>query len=193
MRKTRRHTSQTRPRGTVTASGAGRMAGRGAAWIAGLGAAWIAGLSLVPSAASASPCEVVMPVAGEFSSAFGHRGRRFHPGVDIRAPVGTPIRAAREGTVIFAGRYYAYGLMVDVRHADGSVARYAHLARFAPGIAPGATVAANGALGTVGRTGRTTGAHLHIELRVEGRPVDPWPWLTRTACLEDRQVAEASR
>lgn len=157
----------------------------------GFGAAWIAGLTAAPSAAIAAPCAVVMPVAGEYSSGFGHRGRGFHPGVDIRAPHGSPIGAAREGTVIFAGRYYGYGLMIDVRHADGTVARYAHLSRIAPGVAPGATVPANGSLGRVGRTGRATGAHLHIELRRDGRPVDPWPWLTQTACLDDRQVAEA--
>ena len=160
---------------------------------AGLGAAWIAALTVAPAAAIASPCAVVMPVAGEFSSGFGYRGRRFHPGVDIRAPYGSPIRAAREGSVVFAGRYYAYGLIVDIQHADGTVARYAHLSRIAPGIAPGALVAANGDVGAVGRTGRTTGAHLHVELRRDGRPVDPWPWLTQTAasCLDDRQVAEA--
>jgi murein DD-endopeptidase MepM/ murein hydrolase activator NlpD len=179
MRHTRRHARLIRVSATA----------------AGLGAALIAALAVTPRAAFASPCAVVMPVAGEFSSGFGHRGRGFHPGVDIRAPYGSPIQAAREGTVVFAGRYYAYGLIVDIQHADGTVARYAHLARVAPGIAPGALVAAGGALGTVGRTGRTTGAHLHIELRRDGRPVDPWPWLTQTAaaCLDDRLVAEAPR
>ncbi len=157
------------------------------------GAAWIAGWTAAPSEAIAAPCAVVMPVAGEYSSGFGYRGRRFHPGVDIRAPHGSRIGAAREGTVIFAGRYYAYGLIVDVQHADGTVARYAHLSRIAPGVVPGTTIPANGSLGDVGRTGRTTGAHLHIELRRDGRPVDPWPWLTQTACLDDREVAEAPR
>ena len=132
-------------------------------------------------------------MAGEYSSGFGRRGRGFHPGVDIRAPYGSPIHAARAGRVIFAGRYYAYGLIVDVEHADGTVARYAHLSRIAPGAVVGAQIGPNGAIGAVGRTGRTTGAHLHIELRVDGRPVNPWPWLTQTACLEDRQVAEAPR
>lgn len=149
--------------------------------------------ALVPASVGAAPCPVALPVAGEFSSGFGHRGRVFHAGVDLRAPAGTPVRAAAGGTVVFAGRYYAYGIILDIRHADGSVARYAHLARIAPGLAPGAAVAGGQTIGAVGRTGRTTGAHLHIELRRDGRAVDPWPWLTRTACRSDIEVAEAQR
>jgi murein DD-endopeptidase MepM/ murein hydrolase activator NlpD len=150
-------------------------------------------LSAAPLAAGAAPCPVALPVTGEFSSGFGPRGRAMHPGVDIRAPVGTPVRAPVGGVVVFAGRYYGYGLMVDIRHRDGSVSRYAHLARIAPGVAPGSRVAPEETIGAVGRTGRTTGAHLHVELRRDGRPVDPWPWLTRTACLDDRELAEAPR
>lgn len=149
--------------------------------------------ALLPVSVAAAPCPVALPVSGEFSSGFGQRGRIFHAGVDLRAPVGTPVRAATGGTVAFAGRYYAYGIILDIRHADGSVARYAHLSRIAPGLLPGAAVAAGETIGAVGRTGRTTGAHLHIELRREGRPVDPWPWLTRTACRSDVEVAEAQR
>jgi len=153
----------------------------------------VAAVALLPATAAAAPCPVVLPVAGEFSSGFGQRGRGFHPGVDLRAPTGTPIRAAAGGTVVFAGRYYAYGIILDIRHSDGSVARYAHLSRIARGLTPGATVAGGQEIGAVGRTGRTTGAHLHIELRRDGRPVDPWPWLTRTACRSDIEVAEAQR
>ena len=179
MRMTRRHARLSR----ITATAAG------------LGAATIAAIAAAPTPAHANSCAIVMPVAGEHSSGFGYRGRGFHPGVDIRAPQGTPIRAARGGTVVYAGRYYAYGLIVDIQHADGTVARYAHMSRIAAGMTPGASVAANGNIGNVGRTGRTTGAHLHVELRRDGRPVDPWPWLTQTAasCLDDQQVAEARR
>ena len=161
--------------------------------VAGLGAACVAAIAVAPRAASAGACDGILPVAGEYSSGFGYRGRGFHPGVDIRAPYGAPIQAARAGRVVYAGRYYAYGLIVDIEHVDGTVARYAHLSRIAPGVVPGAMIGPNGAIGAVGRTGRTTGAHLHIELRVAGRPVNPWPWLTQTAGLEDRQVAEAPR
>ncbi|MEO3470691.1 M23 family metallopeptidase [Roseomonas sp. CAU 1739] len=160
---------------------------------AGFGATCAAAFAIAPHAAQAGPCDGVLPVAGEYSSGFGYRGRGFHPGVDIRAPYGAPITAARAGRVVYAGRYFAYGLIVDVEHADGTVARYAHLSRIASGVTPGAAIAPNGSIGAVGRTGRTTGAHLHVELRIGGMPVNPWPWLTQTACLEDRQVAEAPR
>jgi murein DD-endopeptidase MepM/ murein hydrolase activator NlpD len=143
------------------------------------------------SAAQSAPCPISLPVAGEYSSGFGHRGRGFHPGVDIRAPIGTPVTAASGGTVTMAGRWYALGLTVEIQHADGSRARYAHLSSFAPEIAPGATVRPGQRIGAVGRTGRTTGAHLHVELRRDGRAVDPWPWLTRTACVPYLEVAEA--
>ena len=147
----------------------------------------------LPAIATAAPCPVASPVAGEFSSGFGARGRGYHPGVDIRAPIGTPIRAPVGGRVVFTGRYYAYGLIVDIEHRDGSVSRYAHLSRISREVQVGGMVGPGEVIGAVGRTGRTTGAHLHIELRRNGRAVDPWPWLTRTACVDDRQMAEAAR
>ena len=146
---------------------------------------------MAPGSAMAAPCPVLLPVVGEFSSGFGHRGRRFHPGVDIRAPHGSPVMAPVGGTVVYSGRYYAYGLILDIEHQDGSRARYAHLARIAPGLQVGAAVEPGQLMGAVGRTGRTTGAHLHVELRRGGRAEDPWPWLTRTACLEGREFARA--
>ncbi len=145
-----------------------------------------------PTGALAAPCPTALPVAGEFSSGFGARHGRPHPGVDLRAPVGTRVQSPLPSIVVFAGRYYDYGLMVEVEHADGSRARYAHLARFAPGVVVGARLAAGEAIGAVGRTGRTTGANLHVELRRAGRPVDPWPWLNRTACTAWTEVAEAA-
>lgn len=153
----------------------------------------LAAAALLPSLASAEPCVAALPVNGEFSSGFGHRGRGFHPGVDIRAPMGSEIRAAAGGTVLSAGRWYAYGIMVEIEHRDGSRARYAHLGRIAREVAPGAAVLPGQLLGVVGRTGRTTGPHLHLELRVDGRPVNPWPWLTRTACRPGTELAEAPR
>lgn len=148
---------------------------------------------LLPAFAAAAPCPTALPVSGEYSSGFGYRGRAFHPGVDLRAPMGSEVRAAAGGTVVFAGRYYAYGLMLEIRHNDGTIARYAHLARFARGVSVGDIVIPGQPIGAVGRTGRTTGPHLHVELRRDGRAVDPWPWLTRTACTGDTLVAEAPR
>lgn len=177
MRQTRHATRLTRPEGL-----AGRLYGT-----------LVAAAILFPAAALAAPCPVGMPVAGEFSSGFGHRGRAFHPGVDIRAPMGTPVRAATSGTVVFAGRYFGYGIMLEVEHQDGSRARYAHLSRLAPGLRAGQQVVAGQSIGNVGRTGRSTGPHLHVELRRDGRATDPWPWLTRTACTDGVELAEAPR
>lgn len=146
-----------------------------------------------PRLAQAAPCPVMLPVVGEFSSGFHYRGRRFHPGVDLRAPVGTPVHAPVGGMVVHAGRYYAYGLVVDIRHQDGSLSRYAHLSRIAPEVQPGLVVRPGQQIGAVGRTGRTTGAHLHVELRRNGRAEDPWPWLTRTACNDGVELAQAPR
>ncbi|MBU8547226.1 M23 family metallopeptidase [Roseomonas frigidaquae] len=148
-------------------------------------------LAFVPATGMAAPCPAAMPVAGELSSGFGPRHGRMHSGIDLRAPEGTTVIAAGRGVVLFAGRYFDYGLMVEIEHPDGSRARYAHLARFAPGIRAGTLVNAAVEIGVVGRTGRTTGANLHVELRRGGRPENPWPWLTRTACVPLTEVAEA--
>ena len=112
------------------------------------------------------------------SRGFGHG----HTGIDMMAPYGSPIRAAAGGTVIYAGWYFAYGKIIDVRHADGLVTRYAHMSEFAPGIAPGKPVAAGQVIGQVGTTGRAQGPHVHFEVRVEGRAVDPKPYLALAAC-----------
>lgn len=151
--------------------------------------AWI----LTPAPAWAGPCPYALPVLlGEKSSAFGaRRGERGHSGSDIRAPAGTPVRLPAGGVVTRAGPYFAYGLMVEVEHPDGSRARYAHLARIERGVLPGAALRPGHPIGTVGRTGRTTGPNLHIELRRDGRAVDPWPWLTGMACIPLIEVAEA--
>ncbi len=106
----------------------------------------------------------------------------YHSGVDLLAPYGSVVRAAFAGRVVFAGTYYAYGNIVDVQHDDGSLTRYAHLSRFAPGIVPGAAVAMGGVLGAVGTTGNAHGSHLHFEVRLNGHAVDPKPFLALGAC-----------
>jgi hypothetical protein len=108
---------------------------------------------------------------------------RFHSGIDLMAPYGSPVHAAADGTVIYAGRYYAYGNMIDIRHADGSVTRYAHLSRFAPAVRPGATVEAGVEIGAIGTSGNAHGAHLHFEVRIDGHPVDPAPFIHLAACV----------
>ena len=107
---------------------------------------------------------------------------RTHGGIDLMAPWGSPIRAAAGGTVLYAGWYYAYGNIVDIQHADGVITRYAHMSAFAPGIAAGTPIAADGIIGAVGATGRAHGSHVHFEVRINGRPVDPRPYLGLAGC-----------
>jgi hypothetical protein len=107
---------------------------------------------------------------------------KYHSGVDLMAPYGSPIRAAAGGTVLFAGWYYAYGKIVDIQHADGIITRYAHMSEFAPQIVPGTPVSLGQVIGKVGTTGRAHGAHVHFEVRIGGHAVDPKPYLGLAAC-----------
>lgn len=107
---------------------------------------------------------------------------RLHSGIDLMAAWGSPIRAAAGGTILYAGWYFAYGNIVDIQHADGVITRYGHMSSFAPGIRPGTPVAAGEVIGAVGATGRATGAHVHFEVRINGRAVDPKPYLGLAGC-----------
>ncbi len=136
--------------------------------------------SLPVSAASSDLCgQMVMPTAGvaELSSGFGFRWGALHSGLDFRGPTGTPIHSVAAGEIIHAGSYGAYGNTVEILHEGGIVTRYAHMSRIAPNITPGTMVTAQQEIGALGSTGRSTGPHLHLEVRINGRPVDPAPWL----------------
>jgi murein DD-endopeptidase MepM/ murein hydrolase activator NlpD len=118
------------------------------------------------------------PLAGppRITSRFGWRaisvgGNRYHLGLDLGAPSGTAVLAARDGTVTRAGWTGAYGYAVYLRHADGYETRYAHLARI--GVTLGDEVLRGDAIGAVGSTGASTGPHLHFEVRADGSAVDP--------------------
>ena len=117
------------------------------------------------------------PVPGVESSGFGWRRHpilryvKFHKGTDFRADRGTPVFAAGTGKVAFAGVKDGYGKVVFVDHGGGVVTRYAHLSSI--DVREGALLEAATRLGRVGATGRATGPHLHFEVRLEGRPVDP--------------------
>lgn len=135
----------------------------------------------VGAAAGGAGCPLMMMPPGqlhEISRGFGHG----HTGIDLMAPYGSPIRAAAGGVVVYAGWYFAYGKIVDIRHADGLITRYAHMSEFAPGIAPGAPVAAGEVIGQIGMTGRAHGAHVHFEVRIDGFAVDPKPYLALAPC-----------
>ena len=120
------------------------------------------------------------PLSGRISSGFGWRnvsvgGNRNHGGIDIAAPSGTPVAAAKGGTVGFAGWNGAYGYTVFLDHPDGSQTRYAHLSAWY--VEPGARVLQGETLGLVGSTGASTGPHLHFEIRLGGVAVNPLPLL----------------
>ena len=102
--------------------------------------------------------------------------RHFHDGLDLAAPLGTAVRAAADGVVELAGRLNDGAVAVRVRHPDGSETFYAHLEPDLP-VKAGDTVSAGETIGNVGVTGHTTGPHLHLGLRRDGRSIDPAPWL----------------
>jgi murein DD-endopeptidase MepM/ murein hydrolase activator NlpD len=116
-------------------------------------------------------------VAGPVTSRFGARldpltgGRASHPGIDLAARAGTPIRAPAGGLVLSAGPRGGYGNAVEIDHGDGLVTLYGHAADLF--VSPGDFVEPGQAIATVGSTGRSTGPHLHFEVRQGGRPVDP--------------------
>lgn len=130
--------------------------------------------AVAPAAPATSQFNFIWPTKDSITSYFGPS----HPlGIDIRAPVGTPIKAAADGTVIFVGgtRCCSYGLYVEVQHDGGFTTLYAHLASFA--VASGDEVTAGTVLGFAGLTGRTTGPHLHFEIELDGVRRNPMIYL----------------
>lgn len=114
-----------------------------------------------------------MPVFGSFrqTSGFGPRWGRMHNGTDFAGRHGLPIHATADGTVIRAGRQSGYGNIVTIKHAFGLETRYAHLSKIR--VKVGDRVSRGDRIGDMGNTGRSTGTHLHYEIRVNGKPVDP--------------------
>jgi murein DD-endopeptidase MepM/ murein hydrolase activator NlpD len=121
-----------------------------------------------------------LAIHGPISSPFGYRnlsvdGSTFHTGMDIAVPLGTPILAARDGVVTRAGWGGDYGYVVYVDQGDGTQTRYAHMSRILARV--GEAVHQGEKLGLVGETGAATGPHLHFEIRVNGRAVNPQGYL----------------
>ena len=122
------------------------------------------------------------PLRGQVSSFYGNRSDpisldivKHHAGLDIAAPIGTYVTASRAGQVLFAGTDGNYGNLVTLRHVDELETRYGHLSEIK--VKKGAFVSPGQILGTVGSTGRSTGYHLHFEVRKAGRVLDPLKWL----------------
>ncbi len=116
--------------------------------------------------------QFIVPAQGRLTSGFGPRRGGFHSGIDLAMPVGTPIRAADGGMVTSAGWQGAYGRVVFIDHGGGEkVTVYAHLSRF--NVSVGDVVAQGDVIGYSGNSGRSTGPHLHFEIRVNGTPRNP--------------------
>jgi len=153
------------------------------ALIARAQAARSAAVASVPSAGSAGPgsagsagltvsgAGLIWPIHGPVTSEFGPRWGGFHPGIDIAPPYGTPIAAAKNGVVIFAGPEGGYGNFVLIDHGGGLVTGYAHQSRLA--VNQGQTVTQGQVIGYEGSTGDSTGPHLHFEVRINGSPQNP--------------------
>ena len=137
---------------------------------------------------------------GETRSGFGMRRHpilgyvRMHTGIDWSGPIGTPIFAAGNGTVIKAGRESGYGNRVEVQHANGYVTTYNHLSGYARGLTEGTRVRQGQVVGYLGMTGLATGPHLHYEVIVNGHFVDPLKVrLARTRELDGRMITAFKR
>lgn len=126
--------------------------------------------------------EFLLPVQGRISSSFGMRGGRLHKGVDISAPPGSQIKASYSGTVSYTGFLKDYGNIIIVEHGKGIVTVYAHneinLVKKSDKVNKGDVIA------RLGSTGRSTGPHLHFEIRVANKPVDPAKIISEINSLE---------
>lgn len=138
-----------------------------------------------------------MPIAGaNLGSAYGMRIDPFtgvltlHKGLDFQAEPGTPIHAAAGGVVVTQEVHPAYGNMIEVDHGKGLVTRYAHADKIA--VKTGDLIKRGQKIATVGNTGRSTGAHLHFEVMVQGVPQDPQKFLTAGSKIPARQPAKVT-
>jgi len=160
---------------------------------AGLGVDGVAGSATLGAlrrrraagAAPGGPVQFFRPVRGLLTDGFGWRWGRMHTGIDFEAPTGTTVAAAGRGVVRFAGwNSGGYGYLVMIGHRLGFESWYAHLSSVA--ASPGQAVVGGTRIGAVGSTGHSTGPHLHFEVRLNGKPIDPVPRLLgATAAVAD--------
>jgi murein DD-endopeptidase MepM/ murein hydrolase activator NlpD len=136
------------------------------------------------------------PIEGKVGSSFGEREDpfngegKFHSGIDIEAPSGTPVRATADGEVSGASTGAGYGREVVLNHGHDVMTVYGHLSAIA--VLPGQHVARGQVIGYVGQTGRATGPHLHYEVRVHNVPVNPHPYLRTTYAQVSKLDADQS-
>lgn len=119
--------------------------------------------------------QLIYPINGTFTSSFGPRWGRLHAGIDVAIPIGTPLRAADGGRVAIAGPVSGYGNYTCIQHSASMSTCYAH--QDSIGVSVGQTVTQGQIIGRTGNTGRSTGPHLHFEVRINGTPVNPMNYL----------------
>lgn len=132
-------------------------------------------LNLYRIAAQKAPFAVPVKSAFRFTSGFGPRWGRMHNGTDFAAAYGTPIYATADGVVTSAGWGSGYGRLIKIQHEFGIETRYAHLAKLR--VKVGDRVSRGDRIGDMGNSGRSTGTHLHYEVRVGGKPVNPMTYI----------------
>jgi murein DD-endopeptidase MepM/ murein hydrolase activator NlpD len=148
-----------------------------------------------PQPTTAHPASPKTP--GSVSSGFGMRMHpidgveKFHTGIDLRGKEGTPILAAQDGVVKSAGTRGGYGNAVEIDHGNGVTTLYGHAAELE--VKPGEHVHKGQEIGEVGMTGRATGPHLHFEVRVEGKPVDPKGALKAYGIRADNSIGGSTK
>jgi murein DD-endopeptidase MepM/ murein hydrolase activator NlpD len=118
----------------------------------------------------------VLPYPGVFTSAFGMRWGRLHAGIDLAGPWGSPIRAATDGAIEYAGPMPGYGNVMVIRDWDGTETAYGHMSSF---VRRSGHVHAGEVIARIGSEGDATGPHLHFEVRINGVPVNPVPFLAK--------------
>lgn len=128
-------------------------------------------LNLYRIAAQKAPFAIPVKDSFRYTSGFGMRWGRMHKGTDFAAPHGTPIYSTADGVVVHAGWLSGYGRLVKIKHAFGVETRYAHLSKIT--VSEGQRVSRGQRIGDMGNTGRSTGTHLHYEVRVGGKAVNP--------------------
>ncbi len=146
--------------------------------------------ALIPAPRPSMSVPSMMPVGGvRLSSSYGMRShpvlgsRRQHNGIDLAGPTGTPVYATADGIVGKAKYWGSYGNYVQIEHGGQLQTRYAHLSGYT--VSPGDTVRKGQLIGYIGSTGRSTGPHLHYEVRIAGQAVDPSPYMVETQFAYD--------
>jgi murein DD-endopeptidase MepM/ murein hydrolase activator NlpD len=132
-------------------------------------------LNVYRIAAQKAPLGLPLKSAFRFTSGFGHRWGRMHEGTDLAGAYGSPVYSTADGVVIHAGWQSGYGRLVKIQHAFGIETRYGHLSEIR--VSAGQKVSRGDRIGDMGNSGRSTGTHLHYEVRIGGEAKNPMTYI----------------